>query len=123
MVVFTNVSQKPLFNFLTEFVTREDLSIKLQANPKNYLEISGQTKCELLVTVNQIDFRCLLCSIKFNLEGTSEKIALIMPISKLKLAQQQVFTPIADKKLKYMKKVEKIFKADRKILPNLQKFK
>ena len=46
-----------------------------------------------------------------------------MPISKIKLAQQQVFTPISDKKLKYIKKIEKVFKPDRKVLPNLHKFK
>ena len=77
----------------------------------------------MVITVNQIDFKCILSSIRFNVEGNSEKMALIMPISKLKLAQQQVYTPISDSKLKYVRKVEKVFNPDRKILPNLHKFK
>lgn len=44
-----------------------------------------------------------------------------MPISKLKLAQQLVFTPI--KKNEKLKKIEKVFQYDKKIIPNLHKFK
>ena len=44
-----------------------------------------------------------------------------MPISKLKLAQQLVYTPI--KKQQKMKKIEKVFQYDRKMLPNIHKFK
>jgi hypothetical protein len=65
--VFTNISEKPMFNFATDFVSREDITPKITQNNKNYLEISGQTKCEAKVEVNQIDFRCLLCAVSFNL--------------------------------------------------------
>jgi hypothetical protein len=110
-----------MFNFSIDLVTREELAVKIVQNAKNYLEISGQTKCEIAVTVNQIDFKCLVGSVRFNLEGESQKIALIMPISKLKLAQQLVYTPI--KKMEKLKKVERVFQYDRKMLPNLHKYK
>ena len=65
---------------------------------RHYLEIGGQTKTELLITIKNIDFKCLLCSLKFTIEEKENKIALILPVSKLKLAKEQVFTPINEKK-------------------------
>jgi hypothetical protein len=49
------------------------------------------------------------------------KIALIMPISKLKLAEQLVFTP--PRKPNKLRRVEKAIQSDKKMLPNLHKFK
>jgi hypothetical protein len=121
IAVFTNTSQHPLFNFAVEFVARDDLQVRLLLNAKNCLEISGQTKCEVVVTVNQLDFRCLLASVRFTSEGETAKIALLMPISKLKLAQQLPFTP--PKKQPNMHTIQRVLQTDKKMLPNLHKLK
>jgi hypothetical protein len=121
VTVFTNISQKPMFNFAIDYISREDITTQLIQTNKNYLEIFGQTKSEIKITINQIDFRCLLGEVSFNVDGEIIKIALIMPISKFKLMEQMVFTP--PKKLNKLKNIEKRIQYDKKMLPNIHKFK